>query len=139
MTALENIVARKIELATKSIIASFGWDVTNVSANSERGEQVKIIAPFENASGNNNILHVSNVIEETRRNIADKVSELLAPKTHFDRQSHTHHINTNRSSFTKEMKKNCLTIFKTKEKKQKPNFKLGYLVLTADITKVSRR
>ena len=91
MTAIENIVAPKIELAIKSINASSGRDVTSVTANSERGEHVGIDASFENASGNNNILHVSNVNDETRYNIPDKVSELSVPETHFDRQAHTHH------------------------------------------------
>ena len=34
---------------------------------------------------------VSNVNDESRHNIPDKVSELSAPEIHFDRQSHTHH------------------------------------------------
>ena len=34
-----------------------GWDTTSVTANSERGEHVEISAFFENASGNNNVLH----------------------------------------------------------------------------------
>ena len=59
----------------------------------ERGEHVGINASFENASGNNNILRVSNVNDETRHNIQDEVSELSVPETHFDRQAHTHHSN----------------------------------------------
>ena len=90
-TAIENIVAPKIELAIRSINASSGRDVTSVTAISERGEHIGINAPFENASGNNNILHVSNVNDETRHNIPDEVSELLVPETHFDRQAHTNH------------------------------------------------
>ena len=65
-TAIENIVASKIELAIRWINASSGRDVTSVTANSERGEHVGIDAPFENASANNNILHVSKVNDETR-------------------------------------------------------------------------
>ena len=94
MTAIENIVAPKIELAIKSINASSGRDVTSVTANSERGEHVGIDASFENASGNNNILHVRNVKDETRYNIPDEVSESSFPETHFDRQAHTHHMVT---------------------------------------------
>ena len=81
----------KIELAIRSINASSGRDVTSVSANSERGERVGINASFENASGNNNILHVSNANDETRHNIPDQVSDLSVPETHFGRQAHTHH------------------------------------------------
>ena len=65
--------------------------VNSVAANSEREEHVGINASFENASRNNNILHVSNVNDETRQNIPDEVSELSVSKTHFDLQAHTHH------------------------------------------------
>ena len=91
LTAIDNIVAPKIELAIRSINASSGRDVTSVTANSERGEHVGINTSFENASGNNNTLHVLNVNDETRHNIPDEVSELSVPETHFDRQAHTHH------------------------------------------------
>ena len=91
LTAIENIVAPKIELAIRSINASSGRDATSVSANSERREHVGINAFFENASGNNNTLGVSNVNDETRHNNPDEVSELSVPETHFDRQTHTHH------------------------------------------------
>ena len=65
--------------------------MTSVSANSQRGENVGINASFENASGSNNVLHVSNVNDETRHNVPDEVSEFSVPETHFDRQAHTHH------------------------------------------------
>ena len=90
LTAIENIVAPKIELAIRSINASSGRDVTSVTANSERGERVGINASFENAS-ESNILRVSNVNDETRQIIPDEVSELSVPETRFDRQPHTHH------------------------------------------------
>ena len=90
-TAIENIVAPKIELAIRSLNASSGRDVTSVSANSERKEHTGIIASFENASENNNTLSVTNVNDETRQNIPDEVSELSVPGTHFDRQPQTHH------------------------------------------------
>ena len=86
--AIENIVAPKIELAVRSINASSGRDATSVSVNSER---VEVNASLENASRNNDTLDVSNVNDETRRNIPDEVSELSVPVTHFDRQPHTHH------------------------------------------------
>ena len=91
MTAIDKIVAPKIELAIRSINASSGRDVTSVSANSERREHVGISTSFENASGNNNTLGVSNVNDETRQNIPDEVSELSVSETRFDRQPHTHH------------------------------------------------
>ena len=91
LTAIENIVAPKIELAARSINASSGGDATSVSVNSERRERVEVNASLENASRNNDTLDVSNVSDETRRNIPDEVSELSVPVTHFDRQPHTHH------------------------------------------------
>ena len=94
LTALENIVAPKIELAIRSINASSGRDATSVSANSERRERVGINAFFEDASKNNDTLDVSNVNDETRHNITDEVSELSVPIIHFDRQTHTHHMVT---------------------------------------------
>ena len=93
LTAVDNIVAPKIELAIRSINASSGRDQTSVTANSERGEHVGLSASFINASGNNNILHVSNVNDESRHNIPDELCELSFPETRFDRQAHTHRKN----------------------------------------------
>ena len=53
LTAIDKMVAPKIELAIRSLNASSGRDVTSVNANSERGEHVWINASFENASGKN--------------------------------------------------------------------------------------
>ena len=83
--------------------ASSGRDVTSVTANSERGEHIGINAPLENASGNNNILHVSNVNDETRHNIQDEVSEFSVPETHSDRQAHTHHMVTGQTAQTNQI------------------------------------
>ena len=91
LTAIDNIIAPKIQLAIRSINASSGRDATSVSANSERREHVGINVSFGNASRNNDTLDVSNVNDETRHNIADEVSGLSVPETHFDRQPHTHH------------------------------------------------
>ena len=100
LTSIDNIVAPKTELAIRSINASSGRDVTSETVNSERGEHVGINASFENASGNNNTLGVSNRNDETRHNIPDEVSELSVPETHFDRQSHTHYMVTGPSNPT---------------------------------------
>ena len=98
LTAIENIVAPKIELAIRSMKASSGRDATSVSANSERREHVEISTSFENASGNNDTLGVSNVKDETRQNIPDEVIELSVPETRFDRQPHNHHMVTGPSN-----------------------------------------
>ena len=50
LTAIDNIVTPKIELAIRSINASSGPDVTSASVRSERREHVGINASFENAS-----------------------------------------------------------------------------------------
>ena len=61
LTAIDSIFTPKIELAIRSINASSGRDATSVTAESKRGEHVAITAPFEYASGNKNVLHLSNV------------------------------------------------------------------------------
>ena len=98
LTAIDNIVAPKIELAVRSINASFGRDLTSVSANSEGREHSGTNPLFENASENNSTLGVTNINDETRHNIQDEVSELSVPGTLFDRQSHTHHSGLRRNS-----------------------------------------
>ena len=94
LTAIDNIVAPKVELAIRSINASSGRDATSVAANSKYREHVGIDASFGNASGNDKVQQVSNGNDETRNNISDEVSELLVPNTRFDRQTHTHHMVT---------------------------------------------
>ena len=94
LTAIDNIVGLKIELAIRSINASSGRDVASMSANSERTEHTGIDASFENASENNNTIGVTSINDEPRRNSQDGVSELSVPGTQFDRQSHIHHVMT---------------------------------------------
>ena len=90
LTAIDNIVAPKIELAIRPINESSGRDATSVIANSERGGHEAINASSENAS-ENNILRVSNLNEETRQDIPDEVSESSIPETRFDWQPQTPH------------------------------------------------
>ena len=91
LTAFDDIVFPKVELTLRSISSSAGRNATSVAANSERGEHVGFKAFFENASANKNVLHNSNVNDETRNSIPDEVSELSVTETRFDRQTHTHH------------------------------------------------
>ena len=91
LTAIDCTITPEIKLAIRSINASSGRDVTSVIANSERGEHTEITAPFENVSQKNITLHVFNTNDETRNDIPDKISELLVPGTHYDRQPRTHH------------------------------------------------
>ena len=123
LTAIDNIVAPKIELAIRSINASSGRDVTSVPANSERWERVGINASFENASRNNDTLDVSNVNDETRHNIPDEVSELSVPEKHFDRQAHTHHMVTGPSNPNHHM-----VTGQTAQPNQFPEFLTGGIV-----------
>ena len=46
LTAIDSIVAPKIELATRSKNASSGQDGASVTANSERGEHIEVTARF---------------------------------------------------------------------------------------------
>ena len=103
LTAIDNIVAPKIELAIRSITASSGRDATNVTANSDREENVGINASIENASKNSKALRSSNVNDETRNNIRDEASELSVPETHFDRQTHNHHKVTGQTTLTNQV------------------------------------
>ena len=98
LTAIDNIVAPKIELAIRSINASSGRDVASASGNSERREYEGINASFENASENNRTLGTTHINDETRCNSHDGVSELPDPGTQFDRQSPTHYVPPGRSS-----------------------------------------
>ena len=92
LTAIDNIVAPKIELAIRSINASSGRDVASASGNSERREYEGINASFENASENNRTLGTTHINDETRCNSHDGVSELPDLGTQFDRQSPTHYV-----------------------------------------------
>ena len=94
LTAIDNIVAPKIELAIRSINASSGRDATSVSANSKRKEHVGINTSFDNASENSNTFGVSIKNDESRHNISDEVSGLSFPETDFDRKPQTHHSNS---------------------------------------------
>ena len=103
LTAIENINAPKIELVVRSVNASSGRDMASRITESEREERVGMTAPFENASGNNDVLHISKMNDEARSNIPGDVSELSVPESRFDRQSHTCHMVTRLSNATHHM------------------------------------
>ena len=79
LTTVDSLVSPEIELAIKPINASSGHDAASFTANSECGEDVGFIVAFGNASGNNNVLQVSDVNDETRKNIPDELDELSVP------------------------------------------------------------
>ena len=90
LTAIDNIIVPRIELAIRSVNASSGRDVTSVSAHSERREYTGINASLENASENNDTLGVTNINVETRCSLRDRVNGLSVQGTQFDRRSPTH-------------------------------------------------
>ena len=83
LTAIDNIIAPKIELAVKSKNASSGRDMASRRTFSEREKQVGITSSLENASENNNVLHVSSMNDETRNVIPDEISDMSVPGTRF--------------------------------------------------------
>ena len=103
LTAIENIVTPKIELAVTSINASSGRDATSVVANSECRDHIGINASFENASGINIVQQMSRRNDGTRNNIPDEVSELSVQETRYDRQPHTHHMVTGQTTQTNQI------------------------------------
>ena len=90
LTAIDNIITPRIELADRPRKTLSGQNVASVMGNLERGEPVEITASFDTLSERNNIFHESGVNDETRRNAPDEVSDLSVSGTHFDRQSRTH-------------------------------------------------
>ena len=103
LTAIDNIIVPKIELAIRSVNASSGRDMTSVSAHSERREYTGINASLENASENNDTLGVTNINVETRCSFHDRVNGLSAQGTQFDRRSPTHCMTLGGSTETHHM------------------------------------
>ena len=91
MTAVNNLITPRIELASRSTNASSRRDVASVTGNTERGGRIGIAASLENASERNNAFHELNANDQTRRNNSDEVSKLSVSGTLFDRQPHTDH------------------------------------------------
>ena len=90
LTALDDIITPRIELAVRSKNPSSREDATSVRTNSERGEQIGITAFFENVSERNYTLLEMCRNDDTGKKILDVVSELSVPVTHSGRQPHTH-------------------------------------------------
>ena len=91
LTAMDNNITTRIELAVKSKNVSSGRNAASVTANSECRERIRITASFETVSERNNIFHELNANDGTRGNIPVEVGELSVPRKHFDRQPFTHH------------------------------------------------
>ena len=88
---VEDRIQKAVLTAIDSTVTLKSKDAISVMANSERGEHIRITAPFENVCERNFTLYAFNTNDETRNNILDEVSELSFPGKHFDRQPHTNH------------------------------------------------
>ena len=91
LTAMDNNITTRINLAVRSKNVSSGRDAASVTANSECGERIGITASFENVSERNNTFHELNANDGTRGNIPVEVSELSVPRTHFNWKPFTNH------------------------------------------------
>ena len=88
LTAIDDIIIPRIELAVGSINAFSGQDTASVTAKLERGKYIGITASFENISERNKTFHKINSDEETGGNIPDEADEFPVPRTHLT-GSHT--------------------------------------------------
>ena len=91
LTAINNVVTPKIELAIRSINASSGRDATSVLMDPESREHVGINTPCGSVSGDNETQAISELNDEARHNIQGDTGRLSVLETHFDQQPHTHH------------------------------------------------
>ena len=91
LTAIDSIITPKIELVIRLMNESSGQDAASVTGHSARGERMVITASFENKSGRNNTFHEINANDGIWGILPDEVSELSVSRSHFDRQSITHH------------------------------------------------
>ena len=82
LTALDSIVAPKIEFSFRSVNASSGRDATSVVASCQRGEQLGITAPSENVS--ERTIHYMCWIQMNRpKQNAGRVNRTVGPKDTF--------------------------------------------------------
>ena len=101
MTAIDSFITPKNDIAIRSKNAFSGRHATSAMASSESGEHIGISASLENVSERNNKLHVLKTNDWTRIKFLDEISESSIPDTHFDRQTHTHHLVTAQTAQTK--------------------------------------
>ena len=94
LTAIDNIIIPRIEIAVRSIIVFSGWDAASVPAISGCVKHIGKTAWLENLSDRINTFHEINVNDEIRENFPDEVDKFSVPRTLFDWQSHTHHNTT---------------------------------------------
>ena len=92
LTAIENLVIPRVELALKSANASSGRSVdSNVLEPDQRDFSGNIEGLQMTALSRINSRTDSNRIDETRDNITVEEGDLLVNERNIDRQTHTHH------------------------------------------------
>ena len=97
LSVFDRNITSSIESALRLTKASSGRNFASVSANSQRGEHIGITCSLENASDGENTIHDFDANDETCGNIPDEIDEILVSKTHFDRQSHSNHMVTDKT------------------------------------------
>ena len=76
LSAMDNNITVRIELALRSMNASSGRDVASVTANSERGEQVRVCAFYKIVPESNSSFRQLSLTDETGRCSPDEVYNL---------------------------------------------------------------
>ena len=66
LTAMDNIIIPRIELAVRSMKASSGQDIASVTTNSESSEQLEISFPYSSLSDRKSFFSQLNSTDETR-------------------------------------------------------------------------
>ena len=92
LTALENLVIPRVELAMKSVNASSGRRVDSVVLDCDQRDFSGNIEGLQMTASSRVNSHTDlNRIDETRGNIIVERGDLLVNERNIDRQTHTHH------------------------------------------------
>ena len=92
MTEKESLVIPRVELAMKSVNASYGQGVVSVVLDPDQGDfSVNIEGLQMTASSRINSPTDFNKIDVTRGNFTIEGGDLLFNERNIDRQTHTHH------------------------------------------------
>ena len=86
LTAFDNIITPRLELAVRSENASSERDAAIVTAILEHGEHIGISPPFRERIRKKNTLYEINAKDDIRGNNPDEATELSVQGTHSDLQ-----------------------------------------------------
>ena len=93
LTAMENLVNPRVELAMKSVNASSGRGVSNVVMDPDRKAFSGIIENLQRTASSRINSHTDlNRFDETRSNITKEGSDLSVIEKNMHRPTHTYHI-----------------------------------------------